>query len=149
MDTRALARLSLVAGILVLIAAVVLVRRVHTEEQGMELVFVGALAVGGFLTISGLAGVLTQQPMTEAEEDAWLAEQEMRTGAGRAPSVSTAIGIYLMVLSVVAGVIVGVAAEDAGAGIQTFTFGLILGGVIWGLGLLLGYRPAEDETPQR
>ena len=141
MDTRALKRLSLWTGIIVLLTALVLVRRVHTEERALELVLIIALAVGAFLTISGIVGVLTEPPRPAPEEND---EATIGPVTGRPISVTTAVGIYLLVLAVIAGVVVGIASDDVGAGVQTFTFGLILGAVVWGLGLLLGYRPVEE-----
>jgi hypothetical protein len=142
-DTRALFRTSLILGIIVSVSALIAVRTIHTEERGMELALIAAMAAGGFFFISGLVGVLNERPMTEEEEEEALAVQ--RVTSTRPPiSVSAAIGIYVLVLAVVAGLIVGIALRDAGAGIQTFTAGMILGGVIWGLGLVLGHRPVEE-----
>jgi hypothetical protein len=115
---------------------------VHTEEAGMIFVMVATLAIGGFLAISGLVGVLTAPSMTREEAEEALIDAQER--AGRPISVSSAIAIYVLFLAVVAALIVGIATRDTGAGIQTFTFGLILGGVVWGLGLLLGHRPVEE-----
>ena len=142
MDPRALKRLSLILGVLVLVSGLFVTRRVHTDERGMELVLIALMAVGAFLTISGLIGVLTEPPRAALDEDEEVVAPALRTG--RAPSLATAFGLYLLILSVIAGIVVGIATDDAGAGIQTFTFGLILGGVIYGLGVLLGYRPAEE-----
>ena len=142
MDPRALKRLSLMLGVLVLLTSLFLTRRIHTEERGMELVLIAAMAIGAFFTISGLIGVLTEPPRTELEEEEEFVPAAVRTGRG--PSLATAFGVYLLILAVIAGIVVGIATDDAGAGIQTFTFGLILGGVIYGLGVLLGYRPAEE-----
>lgn len=143
MDTRALFRISLILGIVVLASAVIAVRSVHTEERGMELTLIAGIAIGGFFLISGLIGVLHEPPLTAEEEEEALAVQQVT--ATRPPiSVATAVGIYVLILAVIAGVIVGIAADDSGAGIQTFTAGLILGGVIWGLGVLLGHRPVEE-----
>lgn len=143
MDTRALFRTSLILGIIVSVSALIAVRSIRTEERGMELALIAAMAAGGFFFISGLVGVLNERPMTAEEEEEALAVQ--RVTSTRPPiAVSTAIGIYVVVLAVVAGLIVGIALRDAGAGIQTFTAGMILGGVIWGLGLVLGHRPVEE-----
>ena len=142
MDPRALKRVSLMLGVLVVLTGLFLTRRIHTEERGMELVLIAAMAIGAFFTISGLIGVLTEPPRSEAEDEEEFVPAEVRSGRG--PSLATAFGVYLLILAVIAGIVVGIAADDAGAGIQTFTFGLILGGVIYGLGLLLGYRPVEE-----
>jgi hypothetical protein len=142
-DTRALFRISLILGIIISVSALIAVRSIHTEERGMELALIAAMAVGGFFFISGLVGVLHEPPMTEEEEEEALAVQ--RVTSTRPPiSVSAAVAIYVLVLTVVAGLVVGIALRDAGAGIQTFTAGMILGGVIWGLGLVLGHRPVEE-----
>jgi hypothetical protein len=143
-DTRALYRISLILGIIVLISSVVAVREIHTEERGMELALIAGLAAGGFFLITGLVGVLTERPMTEEEEEEKLAIQQL-TSDRPVISVSAAIGIYVVVLAVIGGVIVGIASKDSGAGIQTFIAGLILGGVIYGVGVLLGHRPVEEE----
>ena len=142
MDLRALNRLSLIAGILILLGTIVAIREMHTEERGIEVLLIAGLAIGAFLTIVGLVNVLLEPPVVAEEEEADLAEEPLPTG--RPVSIAAAIGGYILVLSLVAGIIVGVAADDAGFGIQTFTFGLILGGVIWGLGVLLGHRPVEE-----
>ena len=144
MDLRALYRTSLAAGILISIASLVVIRRVHTEDRGMEVLLIAGLAIGAFLTIVGLVNVLMEPPLPAEEDDEAAALADERIPRGRPVSVATAIGIYIVVLSVIAAFVVGVAAKDAGAGIQTFTFGLILGGVIWGLGVLLGHRPIEE-----
>ena len=143
MDLRALNRLSLVTGILILLCTIVAIRQMHTEERGIELLLIAGLAIGAFLTIVGLVNVLMEPPVRADEEDE---PAEEPTPAGRPISITAAIGGYIVVLSVVAGIIVGIASGDAGFGIQTFTFGLILGGVIWGLGVLLGHRPVEEES---
>ncbi|MGH2584610.1 MAG: hypothetical protein ACRDJE_06820 [Dehalococcoidia bacterium] len=142
MSTRALSRIGLVVGLLVAIAAIITIREYRTEERGVELALVGALAAGGFMLISGLVGVLSQQPMTEEEEEEQLAAEQ--TAAGRTPSVATAIGLYMLALAAIAAVIVGIVVDDTGAAIQTFTFGLILGAAVYGLGVLLGHRPVEE-----
>jgi hypothetical protein len=143
-DTRALKRLLLWVGIPIMIAAFILMRRVHADTRGMELALIGLFTLGAFLTLSGLLGTLTEPPRTEDE----LAEDAAARSAAeptRAPSVATAMGAYILVLAAVAGAVVGVAQSDAGAGIQTFTYGVILGGVVFGLGYLLGHRPAAGE----
>lgn len=142
MNTRALHWVSLWVGILLTIVALVMIRQTHTEERAMELAMIAALAIGGFLLISGLIGTLTEPPRPAFADD----EPDDLPAQGRPVSVSTAIGVYLFAIAVIAGIVVGIFAEDVGAAIQTFTFGVILGGVIWGLGLLLGYRPAEDDV---
>lgn len=144
MDLRALNRLSLITGILILLGTIVAIREMHTEERGIELLLIAGLAVGAFLTIVGLVNVLLEPPTTAEEEEDERAEETLRTD--RPVSITTAIGAYILVLAVVSGIIVGIATGDAGFGIQTFTFGLILGGVIWGLGVLLGHRPVEEES---
>lgn len=143
MDTRALFRISFLLGIVVLAASLIAVRTIHTEEQGMILALIAGMAAGGFFLITGLVGILNERPLAEDEEEEALAVQQVT--ATRPPvSVTTAVGIYVLILAAIAGLIVGIAQRDAGAGIQTFTFGLILGGVIWGLGVLLGHRPVEE-----
>lgn len=144
MDTRALFRISLILGLVVLICSVVAVREIHTEERGIELLMIAGIAAGGFFLITGLTGVLTERPMTEEDEQERLAAQQLTSGRPLV-SVSTAIGIYVLVLAIIAGMIVGIASDDSGAGIQTFIAGLILGGVIYGAGVLLGHRPVEEE----
>jgi hypothetical protein len=141
-DTRALKRLSLIVGILILIGSIIAVRQFRTEDSGLEVLLIAGLAIGGLLLLSGLFGVISEPPMTEEEEEAALAAEQV--ASGRPMSVSTAMGLYLLVLSVLAGIVVGVASGDLGFGIQAFTFGLILSGVVYGLGVLLGYRPAEE-----
>jgi hypothetical protein len=139
---RALNRLSLIAGILILIGTLITIRNVHTEDRGMEVLFVAGLAIGAFLLIVGLVNVLMEPSLTPEEEEGLLLEEDLH--ARRPPSVTTAIAVFILVLAAIAGVVVGVATGDSGYGIQTFTFSLIFGGVIWGLGLLLGYRPVEE-----
>jgi hypothetical protein len=141
---RALNRVSLIAGLLVLIGTVVAIRNVHTEDRGVEVLFVTGLAVGAFLLIVGLVNVLMEPSLTPEEEEDALLEEDLH--ARRPLSITSAIATLILVLSVVAGTIVGVATGDSGYGIQTFTFSLIFGGVIWGLGLLLGHRPVEEES---
>ena len=143
MDLRALRRLLLIVGIVVLIASVITARRVHTEERAMEVALIAAIAAGAFLTISGLIGVLTEPPAPAAVAYDETAEPTALPEA-RGPSLGVAIGVYLFVLALLAGIIVGIAARDAGAGIQTFTFGLILGAIIFGIGYMLGHRPVEE-----
>jgi len=143
LDLRALNRLSLVTGILILLCTIVAIRQMHTEERGIEVLLIAGLAIGAFFTIVGLVNVLMESPVRDDEE---LEPADEPVRAGRPVSVAAALGAYIVVLSVVAGIIVGIASDDAGAGIQTFTFGLILGGVIWGLGVLLGHRPVEEES---
>jgi hypothetical protein len=143
-DQRALNRVSLIAGLLIAIASLVTIRRYHTDETGVQFLLVAGLAIGGCLFIVGLVNMLMEPPVTPEEEDEALAEAEVRRG--RPVSIATAVGVYLLALSAIAAVVVGIALNDVGAGIQTFTFGLILGGVIWGLGVLLGYRPVEEES---
>jgi hypothetical protein len=141
-DTRALFRISFLLGIVILTASLIATRTIHTEERGMILALIAGMAIGGFFLISGLVGILNERPLTEEEEEALAVQQVTAT---RPPiSVTTAVGIYVLILAAVAGLIAGIAFRDAGAGIQTFTFGLILGGVIWGLGVLLGHRPVEE-----
>jgi len=142
-DTRALFRISLILGVIVLISSVVAVRELRTDERGIELLMIAGIAAGGFFLITGLTGVLTQRPMTEEEEET-LPVQPVTSGRPIV-SVSTAIGIYVLILAVIAGTIVGIASKDSGAGIQTFIAGLILGGVIYGVGVLLGHRPVGEE----
>ena len=139
-DARALGRVSLMIGVLVLIAATVVAARSHIAERNEQVLLVAALSIGVFLTVCGLLSWLSEKPLTEAEEERQiaLAQQE----SVRTPSVSKAIAIYLLAVSVITGVIVGAATGDPGAGIQSFPFGLILSGAVWGLGVLFGYRPA-------
>ena len=146
MDQRALNRVSLIAGLLIAIASLVTIRRYHTDETGVQFLLVAGLAIGACLFIVGLVNLLMEPPVTPEEDEEALAETEVRRG--RPVSVATAIGAYLLALAVITAVIVGIAMNDAGAGIQTFTFGLILGGAIWGLGVLLGHRPVEEESQQ-
>jgi hypothetical protein len=143
-DTRALFRISLILGVIVLIGSVIAVREFHTEERGVELAMIAGIAAGAFFFIAGLAGVLTERPMTEDEEEEALAVQQL-TNERPAVSVWAAMGIYVLVLSIIGSVIVGIALDDAGAAVQTFVAGLILGGVIYGVGTLLGHRPIEEE----
>jgi hypothetical protein len=143
LDLRALNRLSLTAGILILLGTIVAIREMHAEERGIEVLLIAGLAIGAFLTIVGLVNVLMEPPARVEEEEE---PAEELLPAGRPVSITTAIGAYILVLAVISGIIVGIAADDPGAGIQTFTFGLILGGVIWGLGVLLGHRPVEEES---
>jgi hypothetical protein len=143
-DTRALFRISLILGIIVLIGSVFAVRQFHTEERGVELAMIAGIAAGGFFLIAGLTGVLAERPMTEEEEEDALAVQQL-TNERPAISVSAAMGIYVLVLSVIGSAIVGIALDDFGAAIQTFVAGLILGGVVFGVGALLGHRPVEEE----
>jgi hypothetical protein len=141
-DSRALGRVSLILGTIVLIVSVVVAARSHISERNEQVLLVAALSAGVFLTVAGLASWLSEKPITQAEEERQLALAQEESG--RTPNVSKAVAIYLLVLTLITGVIVGVATGDTGAGIQTFTFGLILSGVVWGLGVLLGYRPAEE-----
>ena len=143
MDTRALGRLSLIVGLIILIASAFVTARTHFDESAEQLLLVLALALGIFLLLAGLINVLSERPLSVEEEEEELAE--VQVFSGKPPSIATALGIYILVLSLVAGVIVGVMTEDVGAGIQTFTFGLILSGAIAGIGLLLGYRPTAEE----
>ena len=140
MDTRALGRLSLIVGLIILIASAFVTARTHFDESAEQLLLVLALALGIFLLLAGLVNVLSERPLSVEEELA-----EVQVFSGKPPSIATALGIYILVVSLVAGVIVGVMTEDVGAGIQTFTFGLILSGAIAGIGLLLGYRPTAEE----
>ncbi|MGE3601735.1 MAG: hypothetical protein AB7N70_40070 [Dehalococcoidia bacterium] len=144
MDTRALFRISLVLGIIVLVSSVIAVREFHTEDRGLELALIAGIAAGGFFLITGLAGVLAHPPRTEEEEAEAAAVQQL-TSERPAISVTAAMGLYVLVLSVIGAIIVGIALDDFGAGIQTFVAGLILGGVIYGAGLLLGLRPTVEE----
>jgi hypothetical protein len=143
-DTRALFRISLILGIIVLVGSVIAVRQFHTEERGVELAMIAGIAAGGFFLIAGLTGVLTERPMTEDEEEEALAVQQL-TSERPVVSVWAAMGIYMLVLSVIGAVIVGIALDDFGAAVQTFLAGLILGGVVYGVGTLLGHRPIEEE----
>jgi hypothetical protein len=143
-DTRALFRISLILGIIVLVSSVIAVREFHTDDRGIELAMIAGIAAGGFFLIAGLTGVLTEQPMTEEEEEEALAVQQL-TSERPAISVSAAMGIYVLILSVIGAIIVGIALDDVGAAVQTFLAGLILGGVIYGAGVLLGHRPVEEE----
>jgi FtsH-binding integral membrane protein len=145
-DMRALGRISLTLGTLGLIATAVVAARYHVSERDEQLLLVAALSAGVFLTVAGLASWLSEKPLTEAEEERQLALAQEQ--AGGPPSATKAVAVYILVLSIVTGVIVGVATDDVGSGIQTFTFGLILSGVIWGLGVLLGYRPPRNERPR-
>jgi hypothetical protein len=143
-DVRAFYRICLALGLLLAIASLVVIRRMQTDSVGVQALLVAGLAAGICLFVSGLVGVLAEQPITEEEEEAALAEEQVH--ARRPVSIATAVGIYIVALAAIAGVVVGIAFHDPGPGIQTFTFGLILGGVIWGLGVLLGYRPVEEES---
>jgi uncharacterized membrane protein len=143
-DTRALYRISLILGIVVLIGSVIAVREFPTEERGVEMAMIAGIAAGAFFFIAGLAGVLAERPMTEEEEEEALAIQQL-TNERPVISVAAAMGIYVLVLSVIGSTIVGIALDDFGAAVQTFLAGLILGGVIYGVGVLLGHRPVEEE----
>jgi hypothetical protein len=143
-DSRALYRISLILGIIVLASSVFAVRQLHTDDRGLELALITGIAAGGFFLIAGLTGVLTERPMTEEEEEEALAVQQL-TSERPAISVSAAMGIYVVVISIIGAVIVGIALDDVGAAVQTFLAGLILGGVIYGAGVLLGHRPVEEE----
>jgi len=143
-DTRALKRLLLIIGIPITLAALILMREVRADTRGMEWTLIGLFALGAFLTISGLVGTLTEPPRAE-DDQAEEVSAPATVAPARAPSVATAMGAYIFVLAAVAGAVVGVAQDDAGAGIQTFTFGVILGGVVFGLGFLLGHRAAAEE----
>lgn len=153
MDPRALRRLTLIVGVLVLVAAFVMARRVHTEARNAELAIIGALAAGIFLTVAGAISLLTEPPAPAVEYDEYdepfvpadLAGETAEWRPPRATFVATLVGIFLLIVAAVIGAIVGAADRDLGTGIQTFTFALILGGVVLGLGLLLGYRPGEPE----
>ena len=143
MEPRALRRVTFLTGLLITIAAVITASRMRTEERAIEVALIAAIAVGAFLLISGLIGMLTEPTQAEVEtfdEETEPAPQPER----RAPSIATAMGIYLFILAALAGVIVGIAQDDPGVGIQTFTFGLILGAVVWGIGVVLGHRPVEE-----
>lgn len=146
MDTRALKRLLLLVGVPIMIAAVILMRRVRAESAAMEYLLIALLALGAFLAISGLVGTLTEPPVPDdAFDDASPLSRAGDTLPPRPPAVAAAMGMYVVLLAIVAGIIVGVAQGDAGVGIQTFTFGIILGGIIFGVGYLLGHRPAAEE----
>lgn len=144
MDTRALFRISLILGVIVLVGSVIAVRQFHTDARGVELAMIAGMVAGGFFLIAGLTGVLTERPMTEEEEEEALAVQQL-TNERPVVSVSAAMGIYVLILSIIGSVIVGIALDDVGAAVQTFVAGLILGGVIFGVGTLLGHRPIEEE----
>ena len=133
----------LLSGILITAAAMIVTARMHAEERALEILLIAAMAIGLFLVIAGLIGILTEPPRPS---DEFALDEEAATplAARRPPSIATALGVYLFILAVIAGIVVGVAQDDAGAGIQTFSFGLILGGVIAGIGFLLGHRPVEE-----
>ena len=139
MNAHALRRVLLGLGLLVFLIGMVMARRVHTEARGMEVVLIGLIAAGAFLLIVGLIGVLTEQP--EPEEDV----ERLPVHEGKPASVGAAVGAYLLALALITGIIVGVATGDTGAGIQAFSFGAILGGIVFGLGYVLGLRPGDEE----
>lgn len=144
MSVPALKRLMLVVGILVLLVSLITVRRVHTTEPAVEAAFIAALAFGVFLSAIGLIGVLTEPHETlDQRDDEELALAEERA-AGRGPTVAAAMGGYLLVIALIVAGIVGIAQDDIGAAIQTFTAALVLGGVIFGVGWVLAYRPVEE-----
>ena len=144
MSVPALKRLMLVGGILVLLVSLIVVRRVHTTEPVIEAAFIAALAAGVFLSAVGLIGVLTEPRETqEQREDEELALADERA-AGRGPTIAAAMGGYLLVVALIVAGVVGIAQDDIGAAIQTFTAALVLGGVVFGVGWLLAYRPAEE-----
>lgn len=140
MNVRALARLLLIAGSLILFSSLVMARIWHTEDRTNEVMIIAAIALGAFLTITGLNATVTEpEPAPMMDE----ADEPVVAGAGPS-AVRIAIGVYLFVLAIAAGIVVGVAQGDSGAGIQTFTAGVIFGGVIFGIGFMLGHRPAEE-----
>jgi hypothetical protein len=141
----ALKRLMLAVGILVLLVSLIIVRRVHTAEPVIEAAFIAALAAGVFFSAAGLIGVLTEPPETPDEregEELALAEER---AAGHGPTIGAAMGGYLLVIALIVAGVVGIAQNDIGAAIQTFTAALVLGGVIFGIGWLLAYRPPVEE----
>lgn len=154
MDPRALRRLTLLVGVLVLASAFIMARRVHTEERNAELAIISALAAGIFLTVAGVISLLTEPPAPDVDDYDELDEPEGALPAvaewrpPRATFVASLVGIFLIVVAAVIGAIVGAADRDVGTGLQTFTAALILGGVVLGVGLLLGYRPSEETEAQ-
>jgi uncharacterized membrane protein len=134
----------LVVGLLGLLLTIFTVRRVPAEDPAVAAALVIALAVCIFLSAVGLIGVVTEPDKTpEQREDEELALAEERS-AGRGPTVAAAVGGYLLVTALVLAGIVGVAQNDIGAAIQTFTTVLVLGGIIFGVGWLFAYRPVEE-----
>lgn len=144
MSLRALKRLMLIVGVLVLAGSLAATRRVHADERVIEVTLIAGMAIGLFLAISGLLGVLTEPSETAEQREAEELQLAEERAAGRGPTVAAAIGSYLLLVALVLGAVVGIAQNDIGVAIQTFTAALILGGVIVGIGLMLAYRPAEE-----
>lgn len=140
MNTRALRRLTLALGIVILVAAVVVVRRVPAETRADQWLQIAALTLGAFLLICGVITTITEPPPTAEEREQVYG---LPTRAVRRSAVNTIIGLYVGFLAIVAGAVVGIATGDVGAGIQTFTYGAIVGGILVGVGVLLGHRPSE------
>jgi uncharacterized membrane-anchored protein len=142
---HALKRVMLVVGLVVLLASVITVRRVHADTRALEVALIAALAAGLFLSVSGLLGVLTEPSETPEQRDAEELELAEERSAGRGPTVAGAMGAYLLVVAFVLGAVVGLVQRDMGVAIQTFTAALILGGIIFGIGYIFAYRPTAEE----
>src|SRR5262249_25639698 len=96
----------LVLGILVFVGGIIATRRVHTEDTANEIAIILTLAAGAFLFIAGLLGVLSMPPGPSPYDET--AEPEPVREA--TPSaVSTAIGVYIAVVALVSGLVVGFA----------------------------------------
>lgn len=141
MDVRALRRLMFLVGLVLLIVTVAAARRTHSESTGTQLALIGGIALGAFFFIAGLAGILTEQPRPAVD----LETEPAPKFEGRRPNAGVVIGLYVAVLAVIAGIAAGVGFGDAGYGIQAFTFAVILGGMVFGLGYMLGHHPIDIE----
>lgn len=137
-----------VVGLLILIAGYLLATRVEATATAAEYAMIGVLAVGIGITALTAIGMLTEPPTPAIDEDADEVDEAYVRDRYPQPNLGTmarAAAGFVFVIALVSGGVVGAALGDAGAGIQTFTFALILAGVVLGVGLLLGYRPAAEE----
>jgi uncharacterized membrane protein YphA (DoxX/SURF4 family) len=133
-----------IVGLVIFLSALLIGRSLHTENRAIQFLIVAEMALGLFFLVAGVQKWLTMPSRAALTE-----EEREREAIGISPtkppvSVATALGIYFLILAVAGALIVGFASGDAGYAVQVFTYTLIVGALLYGLGRLLGHRPAAD-----